>query len=180
MKIENISEIDDHDVIYALRTAHQNQTQLIILADHKANVLVGIVAVTLTILFTNINFLNDVDHKLSIPLACFILMEIIALFLALLVIMPKTTGRSQTMKLEDIPNPLFFGFFTKFKEDEYVMYLTDKMHDNQSARKFLARDLYQIGVVLKRKYLLLKYAYGFAVAGVVSLLCSTFVLLFMV
>ena len=39
-----VPAIGDHDVIYAIRTAHQGQTQLIILADHKANILIGIVA----------------------------------------------------------------------------------------------------------------------------------------
>lgn len=42
----------DRDVIYALRTTHQYQTNLINLADHKANILIGLSLVTFSILLT--------------------------------------------------------------------------------------------------------------------------------
>ena len=159
----------DHDIIYALRTVHQNQTQLLILADQKANVLIGIVAVILTLLFTNAAFLNNLERALLLPLVGFVFIELSALFFALLVIMPKTAGNFNTQRIDEIPNPLFFGYFTKFNQREYVAYITGKMIDNHSAREFLTKDLYQIGLVLKRKYHFLKYAYGLAVLGVFCL-----------
>jgi len=166
------------DIIHALRTAHQYQTQLIILADQKANILIGIVAIILTILFTRADFLTKIDAWLLIPLAGFVSVEVAALFLALLVIMPKTVGRLKTMHIEDLPNPLFFGFFTKFKEQEYVTYLTNKLDSNLSARELLTSDLYQIGLVLQKKYTLLKQAYSLAVVGIILLIIFTIIFLF--
>src|SRR5215470_12999310 len=117
-------EIRDRDVIYALRTVHQNQTQLVILADQKANVLIGIVAGILTFLLTKTNFLTSVENKFFIPCAGFLVLEGIALVFAVLELIPKTTKPLQTLHIEDMSNPLFFWHFTKFPADDYVAYLT--------------------------------------------------------
>ena len=89
----------DRDVIYALRTVHQNQMQLILLADQKANILIGIVAVIFTILFTNTNFLTNISQWLLVPFACFLLVEVMFVVLALLVIFPKNINRLRKRKI---------------------------------------------------------------------------------
>lgn len=170
--------LNDHDVIDALRAAHRHQSQLLILADQKANILVGILAVILTIIFTKADNLLEISDTYLIPLACFVAMEVTALVLALLVIMPKTIGRPHADSMENIPNPLFFGFFTAFSENEYLDYLSTRLNDNSSARRFLAKDLYQGGSVLRKKYVLLKYTYLLAVAGVALLAFSSVLFLF--
>jgi hypothetical protein len=176
-EINDQLDIHGHDVIYALRTAHQHQSQLLVVADQKANILVGILAVILTIIFTKADVLTHLSGKFSISIACFIVLEVVALILALLVIMPKTIGRLNTTNIENIPNPFFFGFYTRFGEDEYLEYLSRRLNNDKSARYLLGKDLYQIGFVLKRKYVLLKYAYVLAVVGVILLTSSTVVLL---
>lgn len=178
-QLDALHELDlgSHDVIYALRTAHQHQSQLLTLADQKANILVGILAVILTIIFTKSEFLTNVSDLSIIPIAFFILFEVTALLLALLVIMPKTMGQLNTTRIENIPNPFFFGFFTNFQEDEYLEYLSDRLNDDKSARNFLAKDIYQIGLVLRKKYILLKYTYILAFAGVLLLSTSTVIFL---
>lgn len=155
------------DVIYTLRTAHQNQTQLLILADQKANILIGAVVVALTIIFARSNLMTTLNSALIVPFGLFLVLELCAFVLALMVITPSVSGRAKLKRVSDIPNPLFFGFFTQFKEDEYVDYLCDKLHNNDMARRLLAADLYQIGCVLKKKYKVLKYAYISAAAGII-------------
>jgi hypothetical protein len=160
----------DQDVIHALRTVHQYQMQLIIHADQKANILLGIVAVTSTILITNADFLSELSTGLLVPFAGFLLMEGLAILLALLVVLPKNAEPLKAIKIEDMPNPAFFGFFTQFAEEEYVAFLSSRVNDNRSARTLLITDLYQIGVVLARKYSRLKSAYITAATGFVFLL----------
>lgn len=156
---------DGHDVIYTLRTAHQNQTQHLLLADQKANVLVGIVAVILTILFTRTGFLTSTEVATKHIFLGFVAIELVGLFFALLVITPKTIVENRFQSVEDMPNPLFFGFFTRFGQDEYVAHLTAMLSTSTRAREMLMVDLYQIGRVLKRKFRLLKLAYFSTVAG---------------
>src|SRR5262245_53706521 len=157
----------ERDIIYTLRTAHQNHMQLTVMADQKAHILIGVVAVTCTILFTKAHVLANLQEQLFLPLAGFLCLEVLTLLLALSVLLPTNIGRRKGMKIEGEANPLFFGFFTTFTEEEYVTFLCEKLTDDQSARILLMKDLYCLGVVLKRKYRLLKYAYIFAALSVV-------------
>ncbi|MEM9246103.1 MAG: hypothetical protein AAGA67_10240, partial [Cyanobacteria bacterium P01_F01_bin.153] len=67
------------ETIYLLRTIHQNQTQLITLADQKANILISIVAVVITILSTNL----DAIKRFSMPLLALFFMFLIAEFVTI-------------------------------------------------------------------------------------------------
>jgi hypothetical protein len=86
--------------------------------------------------------------------------------------LPKKPERSKLRGIrpvasEEMANPLFFGGFTNFTEAEYVTFLSEQLTDDRAARLLLIKDLYSMGVVLKRKYRLLKYAYSFAALSVV-------------
>ena len=63
-------------------------------------------------------------------------------------------------------NPLFFGFYTRYSEAEYTQYLSSILVDDESARVLLIGDMYQIGLILRRKYRLLRMAYISALLGV--------------
>jgi len=164
----NTSEVekpDDHDVIYALRTAHQNQTQMNLMADQKANILVGAIVILMTFLFTRLAVMDFSNTYLVFVLTIIIILLGLALLFGIMVIKPRTKWVS-VVKINEIPNPFFFGFFSQFKQQEYVDFMMGKLIDNQSARELLIQDIYQLGQVLKRKYSLLKYAYDCAAAGI--------------
>lgn len=167
---ENVSTFgkkDDHDVIYTLRTAHQNQMQLVIMADKKAHILIGVISVTLTILFTRVDIQNLLQAGYIIPFTGFMALEILSVVLALLVIIPSTKRFHTPESIEQIPNALFFGYFTNYEQNAYVDYLLTTLQDNMAARKILATDFYQVGHILKKKYRLLRYSYLAATLGVV-------------
>lgn len=170
-------EQDDDDIIYTLRTAHQTQTQLNMMADQKANILVGTIAIILTFLFTRLTFSDFAGSNMLYAIGVFVLCEAIALFLGILVVRPRGNWRKNITRIEDIPNPLFFGFFTAYEHDEYCDFMMQKLTNNEVARKMMISDLYQIGQVLSRKYTMLKYAYNFATAGVVLALMTFTILL---
>jgi hypothetical protein len=157
---------DDHDIIYALRTAHQNQTQLNLMADQKANIIVGTIVIFLTFLFTRYRDADISDQRVLLVLGVIVLFELLALLMGILVIRPRAKWATQSHTVETMPNPLFFGFFTAFKQQEFIDYMQQILTDNSAARELLLKDIYQIGQVLKRKYRLLKYAYNFAATGI--------------
>ena len=163
---DGMRPVQDDDVIFTLRTVHQNQVQLNQMADQKANILVGLIVIPLTLLSTQIAEIELNNMQLSI-VAVFILFEIAALILGIMVIRPRTMWSKNTLRIEEMPNPLFFGFFTRFTEEQYLTYMQANMNRNMAAREFLLRDIYQIGHVLKRKFQLLKVAYFFATSGFV-------------
>ena len=175
---ETSSKPDDHDIIYALRTAHQSQTQLNVMADQKANILVGTIAIFLTFLFTRVSTEQIADPQLTISLSVVVALELTALLLGIMVIKPRTRWMNHSIKIEDMPNPLFFGFFCAYKETDFVDYMQQRLVDNDSARKLLLKDLYQVGQVLKRKFTLLKFAYTFATLGIIIGVSSVAFILF--
>lgn len=177
MNEEEIIQEEDDDIIYTLRTAHQNQIQLNVMADQKANILVGTIAIILTFLFTKLSFSDFESTNMLYAVAVFVLFEAIALFLGILVVRPRGNRGKIPPSIENIPNPLFFGFFTAYKHEEYCDFMMQKLTNNKAARKMMISDLYQIGQVLSRKYTMLKYAYNFATAGVVLALMTFTMLL---
>ncbi len=160
------SKKDDHDIIYALRTAHQNQTQLNLMADQKANILLGTIVIFLTFLFTRYGDINLSDRRLVLVLGAIVVFESLALLFGILVINPRARWSKHDYRIEQMPNPLFFGFFTRFRQQDYIDYMQNRLQQNSDARELLLQDIYQIGQVLRRKFTLLKYAYNFAVAGI--------------
>ena len=156
---------NDRDVIQTLRTAHQNQTQLNLMADQKANILIGTLVLMFTIVFTRLLTLTEFSNQVILPLAVFIVLELVPIILTTLVLIPRNISGLKNIAIEDMPNPLFFGFFTRFSEKQYTEYLADVLCDNDCAQNFLVKDIYQIGVILKRKYFLLRLAYLFAMVG---------------
>ncbi len=157
----------DNDVIQTLRTAHQNQTQLNIMADQKANILIGALVLMYTVVFTRILTLAEYSDQVMVPLAAFIVLEILPLVLTIMVLIPKNIKGVKGIEITDIPNPLFFGFFTHFSEQEYLDYMHKELVDNNNARDLLIKDFYQIGNILKKKYYFLRLAYIFAMIGLI-------------
>lgn len=157
----------DNDVIQTLRTAHQNQAQLNLMADQKANILIGTLVLMFTVVFTRLLTLVEYTEHMIIPIMAFIFLELIPLVLTTLVLIPKNISGKRIVQIDKMPNSLFFGFFTQFSESQYQQHMNSNLTSNDSARDFLIKDIYQIGMILKRKYSLLRMAYIFAMLGVI-------------
>lgn len=158
---------NDHDIIYTLRTAHQNQTQLNIMADQKANILIGVMVIGMTLFLTKLSSNDGIRTELLWILVVFYSFGLVSVLLALLTLLPRLLPSRRKQAFTGIPNSLFFGFFTGMSEDAFVEHLDERLNSEHGARELLIRDLHQIGKVLNHKYTLLRYAYLSAVAGVV-------------
>ncbi len=166
-----------NDVIQTLRTAHQNQTQLNLMADQKANILIGTLVLMFTVVLTRILALGEGEQTAMLVLTVFVLLELVPLVLTVLVLIPKNINGDQSKSISEISNPLFFGFFTQYSQQQYSQYMQDLMVDNKTARELIINDIYQIGKVLQYKYRLLRSAYIFALLGVMASVVTGLVLL---
>src|SRR5262249_11248529 len=86
-------EGDGHAAIYALRTVHQSQTHLVVLADQKANILIGVIAVTHTFIFTKLDFLPNAHPMLLTLFVWALLIEAVGVYFALLTLVPRVSDR---------------------------------------------------------------------------------------
>jgi hypothetical protein len=143
---------------HLVRTTQQVHVQLSQMADQKASILMGATFVIFTITIG-----QSRGAESGPPLALLLLggFAFFSAVLAVLAILPATGPR-----VAADPNLLFFGSFTQLGEEEYVDRVLDLLDADETIYRTMLRDLYQNGMVLKRKkYRLLGAAYRVFLLG---------------
>ncbi|MCF7808141.1 MAG: DUF5706 domain-containing protein [Candidatus Marinimicrobia bacterium] len=167
------------DIIHTLRTAQQHQVTLSMIADQKANIIIGFALIFFSVIQSQMFSEEFSDKIYFIPLSALSLTVFFSFFLAILVVLPRIQRKATFSKPEEMPNPLFFGFFSSFSEKEYTDYMVETLDSNAAAREMMIKDMYQIGAVLKKKYQLLSISYmALAVGALLSVLVLILKLLF--
>ncbi|WP_246218553.1 Pycsar system effector family protein [Parasphingorhabdus halotolerans] len=153
------------DAIYALRTTQQHHVQLSMMADNKANMLIGATFVVFTLAIGQSRAGN-----LSLPLLILAISAFAAALLAALAVMPATARRGDTPR-----NMLFFGSFGNMTEEDYIDHLLENEFVSQeTVYRTMLRDIYQMGAILQRKkYRFLGWAYRVFLTGL-TLTLATF------
>ena len=164
------------DGIYVLRTTQQNQVQLNLMSDQKANIIIGVSLIFGTIAQRQIIVGKEDSLTTLAPLAILGITMLASFALAVLVVAPRLRKNSESNPA-NLSNPLFFGFFPSVNQKDFSSYLVSKLHDPDSARELLIRDLYQTGTVLRRKYRLLRYAYFCLGTGVLVSAITTAIMM---
>ncbi len=150
------------DVIYVLRTAQQHHVMLGMIADQKANIILGAFLIFITVTQTVLEKHSQYSMAMWILSAFF---TVSAIF-ALLVITPRF--RNPKPASGKPTNLLFFGSFSALEQDEYVNVLKNSLQDNEQARTLIMRDIYQIGKVLDKKYVNLRLSYMSLGTGIIA------------
>lgn len=139
------------DAVYALRTTQQHHVQLSMMADHKANMLIGATFIVFTLAIG-----QSRTGDLSIPLMILAVAAFASAGLAAIAVMPSFTPRKGGPT-----NLLFFGGFSDLSEEEFIDHLLNKEFESQeSVYRAMLRDIYQMGIILgRKKYRFLGWAY---------------------
>ncbi|MEM7161813.1 MAG: Pycsar system effector family protein [Bacteroidota bacterium] len=151
------------------RVALRNHINLSRIADDKANTLISVNAIILSIVLSALFPKLDSNPFLLYPGISLILVSITTIIIATLSTIPKTTHG--TVSEDDVKNKrgnlLFFGNFHSMSLKEYEWGIGELMKDGQYLYGSLTRDLYFLGKVLNRKYNYLRYAYLIFVLGLI-------------
>jgi hypothetical protein len=146
-----------------LRTAQQHHVALSSMADLKANILITVSSIVLTMTLGRMN-----DPALRISALTLTAFTLTALLLAILAVLPKyrpikVTGAGLPSEF----NLLFFGHFAELPRERFLEEITRAMKPG-SVYPTMANDLYSLGWYLAhRKYRYLRYSYLFFLAGFV-------------
>jgi hypothetical protein len=118
------------------RSAYRVQMDLTSLADNKANMMISINGIIISITLVSIVY-------------------------AILAARPRVSHKLIT--LEDLRhsqgNILFFGNFANMREHEFVEGMSQLMQDKTVTYETMMRNIYGLGVVLNKKFALLQVAY---------------------
>lgn len=151
------------------RTALRNHMKLSDIADTKANIMLSVNAIIISLVLSNLISKLDNNNYLIVPTAIFILFSAITMILAVIATRPNVT-RGEFTK-EDVENKsvnlTFFGNFHKMELEQFEWAIEELLKDRDYVYKSLTKDLYFLGKVLDRKYRILRLTYTIFVAGTI-------------
>lgn len=163
------------------RVTMRNHLKLSDIADTKANILLSVNAIIISLVLANLIPKLDTPQNdyLIYPTAIFILFSIASMIVSILATRPNVTSGEFTK--EDVKqkkvNLLFFGNFHKMKLPDYEWAILELIKDQKYVYTSLTKDLYFLGVVLNRKYKLLRLTYTIFMIGMILSVIAFFVAL---
>ncbi|MGB3145159.1 MAG: Pycsar system effector family protein [Maribacter sp.] len=171
LKAKFKGENPDRGVQTLFRVTLKNHITLSDIADTKANILLSVNAIIISLALANLipKLDNPSNDYLIYPTALFVFFGIVSMVLAVLATRPNVTSGEFTK--EDVKakkvNLLFFGNFHKMKLQEYEWAIQQMILDKDYIYSNLTKDLYYLGIVLNRKYTLLRWTYTIFMIGMI-------------
>lgn len=171
LKAQYKSESPDRSIQTLYRITLRNHLTLSDIADTKANILLSVNAIIISVVLANL--LTKLDSPsnayLIYPTAILILCCVITMTMSVLATRPNVTSGKFTK--EDVEqkkvNLLFFGNFHKMELSEYEWALRELVKDKDYVYSSLTKDLYYLGIVLNRKYKILRITYNLFLLGMI-------------
>lgn len=139
------------------------------MADHKAGLLINVNSIIISIILGILLRKLQDDPYLTIPSIIFLLVAVTTIVLSILATRPKITGGTFTNQdiLDKKTNLLFFGNFHRASFENYNVAMRNMMVDTDYLYGSLIKDIYYLGVVLGRKYMLIRWAYNIFMVGII-------------
>ena len=164
------------------RVTFRNQINLISIADNKANMIISLNAILISLIIAvfgsgisiqGIPFMSK--YILVVPFTILMITCLVSAILAII------TAKPQIIKSpEGINNPklslLFFGNFYKKTLNEYMEDMTSLLNSRNSIYEHLMIDIYNQGIVLHRKYKMLGISYSIFMVGISLCVLAYFII----
>ncbi len=167
------AQIPEKGIETMYRVALRNHNQLSKIADNKANIMLSITTIMMSLILSSLAPKIDNNEKLLIPTIIIVLVCLVTMIFSILATRPKVSSMpySRESLVGGKINILFFGNFFNIPLQEFEWGMKQLMKDKDLLYSSLSKDLYFLGIVLAKKYRLLQYAYGVFMFG---LILSTF------
>ncbi|MDX1543801.1 MAG: DUF5706 domain-containing protein [Christiangramia sp.] len=171
MKAKYKNENPERSIQTLYRTTLRNHIKLSDIADTKANILLSVNAIIISLAIADmIPKLEAASNKhLLIPTLILILFSVASIILSIMSTRPNVTSgeftRNQVKNRE--VNLLFFGNYHKMPFDQFKWAMNELIKDKDYVYEMLTLDLHLLGKVLHRKYMLLRLTYTVFMSGIV-------------
>ncbi|WP_299135427.1 Pycsar system effector family protein [uncultured Tenacibaculum sp.] len=168
---KNKIDLPERGIETMFRVALRNHITLSDIADTKANILLSvnaiIISMTLSTLIPKLD--NPSNSYLLVPSIIFIIFTVISIILSILATRPNVTEGK--FSKEDVANKkvnlIFFGNFHKMSLPEFEWAMDEMLKDRDYLYGSLTKDLYFLGLVLNRKYSILRTTYTVFMIGII-------------
>jgi predicted metal-dependent HD superfamily phosphohydrolase len=151
------------------RITSNNHSRLSHLADNKAHILITVNSIILSAVISLV--LRRLTNNGYLVIPSFILLVVSVTTMVFAILATRPTIPQGVFTPEDITerkvNLLFFGNFFKMSLESYKSAMLEIIHDHDFLYDNLIRDVYSQGIVLGRKYQLLRIAYNVFMYGLI-------------
>ncbi len=159
----------DRGIQTVFRTTSENHINLSSMADSKANIMISVNAIIISIMFSVLLGRLEYYPHLMIPTMILAAVSVATIVFAILATLPKITGGQFTE--DDIRNKrtnlLFFGNFYKMDLEKYHWAMNEMIKDREFIYSSIIKDIYYLGIVLAKKYRYLRISYTIFMYGLI-------------
>ncbi|NGX83703.1 Pycsar system effector family protein [Aequorivita sp. KMM 9714] len=153
------------------RVTLKNHIELSAIADTKANILLSVNAIIISVALSNlVPKLDNLSNAFLVwPTLVLMLFSVTSVVLSVLSTRPNISSVNVTkeMIMNKQTNILFFGNFHKMGLKDFEWGIDYLMENQDVLYNSLTKDLYYLGLVLERKYRLLRITYTVFMFGIV-------------
>ncbi len=153
------------------RSTYQNQSSLIQMADNKANIIISINTMIISSIIAITGYgavagkIDTYDSKVLIPIVLIILSSLVSVIFAIQAARPKLIKAKNIGGSMQKSSLLFFGVIAQHTQQSYLDEMKKLLDSGTDLYEHMTIDLYNQGLILKRKYNLLVYAYQIFMFG---------------
>lgn len=167
-KATDVADID-LGIETLLKVTASTDQRLSDMADNKAQILITVNSIIISAIISLVLRKLKDNSFLVLPSYLLLTVSLATMILAILSTRPSIPrGRFSTKDLEDKKaNLLFFGNFYRMKLDDFAAGMKNVLHDKEYLYDSLIKDIHTQGVVLGRKYRLLRAAYNVFMFGLI-------------
>lgn len=162
------------------RITSTNNQRLSDMADKKADILITVNSILLSAILSLLIRKLESNTHLVIPTIIILVVSAVTLIYAILATRPKIP--SGVFNQHDVDsknvNLLFFGNFYRMDFEEYKKGMWKVMEDRDFLYGSLVKDVYSQGIVLGRKYKLLRVAYNVFMFGLITAIIAFVIAIF--
>ncbi|KJD31586.1 phosphohydrolase [Tamlana nanhaiensis] len=168
---KNKIELPERGIETMFRVTFRNHITLSNIADTKANILLSVNAIIVSLVLANLipKLDNPSNKYLIIPTLIFVLVTVASIILSVLATRPNVTSGKFTK--QDVANKkvnlLFFGNFHKMSLDDFEWAMGEMIQDRDYLYSSMKKDLYFLGLVLDKKYKILRLTYSVFMIGII-------------
>jgi len=155
------------------RINYRNHINLSSIADNKANIMISVNAILISVMISFLSYRNAAatNPMILLPVVIFLVTGLASLIFAVLSARPKVTNlnsKTGLSKTEIVRNVVFFGNFVPLSVDDYEEAMDTVFRNSELYIGNLTRDLYFLGKVLDKKYRFLTASYNIFMVGFVA------------
>ena len=168
---KNKAKLPERGIETMFRVTLRNHITLSNIADTKANILLSVNAIIVSLVLSNLvsKLDNPSNDYLIWPTVIFVMFTVVSIVLSILATRPNVTSGKFTK--EDVANKkvnlLFFGNFHKMSLDDFEWAMGEMMQDRNYLYSSMKKDLYFLGKVLDKKYKILRLTYSVFMIGII-------------